>query len=99
MEIEEILKILNNKDLVIDYLGYNETDYIIDKILRNQELRKKIKNTPSSFWQDVIKNGILVFSDLMGNIKKEEDIITKYLDIEEGRKHIPALVYQKRRKI
>ncbi len=95
MSIEEKIKII--KDCGIDFLGYDEIDEIIEKIIKKSHLQQDLLKSPKNFWEDA-KNGILVYSEyITKNIcykEPEEQIVTKYQDLKE-KKHIPALVYVK----
>lgn len=98
MTFIEKINIISKKG--IDFMGYNETDKIVDKIIRNPKLQQDMLQAPDSFWEDA-KNGLLVYSDTFGEIAyanlPEERIVTKYQDIG-NKKNIPALVYEKQMK-
>ena len=97
MSIEEKIKII--KDCGIDFLGSNEIDEIIEKIIKKSHLQQDLLKASKSFWEDA-KNGLLVYSEYVGRSigcnKPEEQIVTKYQDLKE-KKHIPALAHEKQK--
>lgn len=98
--IEELLKLYQSQ-LIEDYLGYNEVNKIIEKIISNPELTKKVKMIPNEFWKNAEKKGLIMFSELVPFIYKEqkdEEIETRYID-EQKREKIPTLIYKYKKNI
>ena len=97
MKIQEILKILTNKNLVIDFLGFNDPELIITGILENKKLQEAVQKIPQAFWEDAKKTGIIIFRDYTYKTKngEQECIDNRYIDTKEGT-HTPALVYEKK---
>lgn len=95
MTFIEKIKIISENG--IDFLGYDEKNMIIKKIIDNPKLQKDMLQIPDNFWEDA-KNGVLVYSDSTNFIayrdQPTEQIVAKYQDFLEKSK-IPALVYEK----
>ncbi len=93
--IEELLK-LNQSQLIEDYLGYDEVNKIIEKIISNPELTQKVKTIAPDFWEQAQKKGLIMFSQAIPFIyqdQKDEEIDARYID-EQRREKMPTLVYK-----
>ena len=73
----KIIEICRKKG--IDFLGYNEVNGIIEKILKNPEFLSKITLQNENFWDEAQKKGILIYSDYVGETenKKDECLVCK----------------------
>ena len=104
MKLEEILKIIKQKNISEQFFGYDEFDKILSRINANPSLKEKVEKLPDEYWQEVIEEGIIAHIDFVYRTKTgaEEDIDTRHIDIrsddiENTIKHVPTLVYQKKR--
>lgn len=93
-----ILDVLSNKKILIDFLGYNESDIIIDRILCNDELLDQLRSIPVSFWNDAL-DGLLLYSEYTSITKNKKSLSLdyKYQNFYNNSKSVPALVYQKKK--
>ena len=84
----------------VDFLGYNETKFIIDKILSDDVLFKQLKEIPDGFWCNAL-NKMLVYSDFTAVTRNKKDICLeyKYQNFFNDLGNVPALVYQKKKKL
>ena len=99
--MENVIEFLKESVDIVDFLGYNDADRIIEKISNNKELLNKLRKVPDSFWDDVLSNGLIICSNLtyITDSGHDEDVSVGYIDIERGEKHMPSLSYQIKRKI
>lgn len=95
----KILQILLNEDLVVDFLGYDETYIIIEKILNSEKLLEQLKEIPESFWVNAIRKKVLVYSEYTAitRNKKNESLDYKYQNFYDSSEYVPAFVYQKKK--
>lgn len=96
-KILQLLNELNEKGLIKDYLGYGETNAIIEKIITVPELTKQAEQITEQFWADARTKGLYMYSDAISpnNLKEqpEEEIYTRYIT-DQTIKEAPAIVYQ-----
>ena len=86
MEKGKILQLFNElkeKELIKDYLGYQEEYAIIERIMTVPELTKEAEQISEQFWEDVKDKGLYMYSDEMSpiNFKEQPDerIYTRYI--------------------
>ncbi len=107
MKLKDILNILNNENIVIDFLGYNETEKIIQRIQNNPKLIEQIEMIDDMFWEEAKTQGLLMYSDWIKNsafqepfgerlIAKHQSYSTNPKEIKK-KKNMPALVYEEER--
>ena len=99
MKEENILKILKNKKIIIDFLGQKDNERILDALKKNKKLIEELEKIPDCFWKDAKKTGLLLYSELTPYTKnnQEEVIIHKYQQFYNKEGNYPTLVYQKKR--
>ena len=98
MKFEEILNIINKNNISEEFFGYNNYKTILERIIENPKLIKKMEEISDEYWEEVKQLGLIIHMDLLfkTNTGASEDIAARYVDVE-GKGSVPLLVYQKRR--
>lgn len=99
MKLSDILKILRDETITIDYLGMKEGEKLIKEIIETPHLVSEIENIPDRFWEEAKQSGLLFYSDYTWEIESEESvsISNRNHDIEQGKRHVKALILQRKK--
>lgn len=98
MKIDDIVKILEDKKITIEYL-YEQRQKLIENILSKPQLIKEIEEVPDAFWEGAKETGLLFYSDSTHNTDtgEHECISNRKQDFINGKKHVHAIVLQKQK--
>ena len=101
MKLIEILKILRDEAITIDFLGDNKNGKIINTITQNPQLVSDIERIPDNFWEESKQKGLLLYEDytFWTDSNKSIGLSSRHHDINEGKKHVNALVLQRKKQV
>lgn len=101
MKIEDVIKILEDKKITVEYLQ-EARQSLINKILSKPQLIKELEQITDQFWEDAKETGLLFYSDTAYKtdtgeyecISNREQDIREY---NESPRHVHAIVLQTRK--
>ena len=98
MKIEDIIKILEDKNITIEYLEEKRQN-LIKEILAKPQLIEEIEKISDDFWERAKKTGLLFYSDCIHETDsgEYECISNREQDFYKPKKHVHAIVLQRRK--